>query len=945
MESGKANMKLDYTKTLNLPSTDFPMRANLPEKEKVILDKWDKNHIYEELKENNKDLPIYTLHDGPPYANGAIHMGHALNKVLKDFVVRYKNMSGYSALFIPGWDTHGLPTELKAMKKIKNKSGISPVELRNICKEFVDRYILEQKEDFKRLGVIADWERPYITLQNEYESAELEVFAKMVDKGCIYRGLKPVYWCSSCRTALAEAEIEYQKDLCKSIYVKFRISKDNGVFNKLNIEPSKVNFLIWTTTTWTLPANTAICLNKKFVYVLVKYADEYYVVAKNLLESVMNQANISPEDYEIISEIKGEDFEYIKVKHPFLNRESLVILGDHVTLESGTGCVHTAPGHGLEDFSVCQNYDELKDLKNILVAVDNKGCMTDICGEKIFGLNIDEANETIFKELEKSGRLFAVNEYTHSYPHCWRCKKPIIFRATKQWFCSVDAFKEKAILESENVNWYPSWGKERMKSMITERKDWCISRQRRWGVPIPAFYCRECGGVLLSKDIILHVASVVKEYGTDVWYQKDEKDLLPENTTCTKCGSKSFVKEMDILDVWFDSGTSHTAVCKERDEIKFPADLYLEGADQYRGWFQSSLLTSVAAYGVSPYKNVVTHGLVVDGEGRKQSKSLGNGISPQEIINKYGADVLRLWVAASDYHSDVKLSSEVLKQIAESYRKIRNTARFILGNLQDFNISLDFLDLENLENLDKWVLYKLNSVIRESLSGYETFEFSKVYRSIYTFCVVELSNYYLDVIKDRLYVQAKDSRVRRSAQTAIYLILSALVKLIAPILPFTADEIFNHILHSNLENEKNVLFNRMPKELNLCFSDDFLDTWCKINRIREKVIREIEKLRSEKVLGSSLEARVCFYCKDESDYNFLESVKKDLTEVLIVSNIEIFKESDIEKYFEILPGIGVKVLRANGSKCARCWCYSEYVNETEGKYICEKCEEVLKRND
>lgn len=933
--------KLDYTKTLNLPFTKFPMKANLPEKEKEILSKWEENGVYEKLKESNKNLPNYTLHDGPPYANGAIHMGHALNKVLKDIVVRYKNMSGFRALLIPGWDTHGLPTELKAMKKVKDNKAISSVELRCICKDFVNKYVLEQMEDFRRLGAIADWENPYITLQSKYESEELKVFAKMVDKGCIYRGLKPVYWCSSCRTALAEAEIEYQKDLCKSIYVKFKVSKDNGIFKGLNIDPMAVNFVIWTTTTWTLPANTSICLNKDFTYSLIKYENEYYILAKNLLNSVLDQAGIDLNKCQFVVELKGEDLEYVRVRHPFLDRESLVILGDHVTLESGTGCVHTAPGHGLEDFSVCQNYEELRKAQNILVAVDHKGCMTNICGEQIFGLKIEEANEAIFKELEKNGNLFAVKEYMHSYPHCWRCKKPIIFRATKQWFCSVDAFKNDAVKESEKVNWVPSWGKDRIKSMILERKDWCISRQRRWGVPIPAFYCKECGEVLLSKDTILYVASIVEKYGTDAWYKRDEKELLPEGKVCSKCGSKEFEKELDILDVWFDSGTSHTAVCKEREENSFPADLYLEGSDQYRGWFQSSLLTSVAAYGVAPYKNVVTHGWVVDGEGKKQSKSLGNGTSPQEIINKYGADVLRLWVAASDYNSDVKLSDEILKQIAESYRKIRNTARYMLGNLNDFAIDSDYMNLDDLKNLDKWILYKLNAVIRESLNGYETFEFSKVYRSVYTFCVVELSNYYLDVIKDRLYVHGKESLERKSAQTAIYLILSSLVRLIAPILPFTSDEIFSHMAHSKNENQNGLIFNCMPKELGLSLTKDFVDKWNRIDDIREKVIKELEKLRAEKVLGSSLEGKVCIYCEKEVDYELFKILKEDIVEVLIVSDIEVYRESNVSNCCEIMPGVSVKVLRANGQKCARCWCYSEYVDKAQGNYVCKKCEKVL----
>lgn len=934
--------KVDYTKTLNLPFTKFPMKANLPEKEKEILNNWENNKIYEKLKGKNKDLPNYTLHDGPPYANGSIHMGHALNKILKDFVVRYKNMSGFKALLVPGWDAHGLPTELKVIKKAKNVKDISTAELRNICKDFVNGYVSEQKDAFKRLGVIADWENPYITLQNEYESAELKVFAKMVKKGCIYRGLKPVYWCSGCRTALAEAEIEYQKDLCKSIYVKFKVARDNGVLGKLGIANlSDVNFLIWTTTTWTLPANVAVCLNKDIIYSLVKYKNEYYILAKKLVRTVFSQANIEPENLEIVSEVSGADLEFIVLKHPFLNKESLVILGEHVTLESGTGCVHTAPGHGLEDFAIYQNYEELKN--NIPVAVDHKGCMTGLCSDGVSGLKMDEANEVILEKIKENGNLFAIKKYEHSYPHCWRCKKAVIFRATKQWFCSVDIFKADAVKEAEKVNWVPTWGMGRMKDMVCERKDWCISRQRRWGIPIPVFYCSSCKEPLLNESVILHVASLFGKYGSNIWYEKEEKDLLPSGTVCKHCGSTEFTKELDILDVWFDSGTSHTAVCRERDETSLPADLYLEGADQYRGWFQSSLLTSVASHGVAPYKNVVTHGWVVDGDGRKQSKSLGNGTSPDEIINKYGADVLRLWVCASDYHADVRISPEILKQIAESYRKIRNTARYILGNLADFNIELDIVDFSELQDLDKWILYKLNTVIKDSLKGYETFEFSKVYRSIYSFCVVELSNYYLDVIKDRLYVQAKNSVGRRSAQTTIYIILNSLVKLLAPVLPFTTDEIWKYMVHnSSKEDSDNVLFNNMPSILDLDITDAFIDTWHKIDEVREKIIKILEKARAEKLIGSSLEGNVYIYCKDKKEYNFFKGIVNELTEVLIVSNLEVLHAESDGTGLEISPGVSVKVQKAEGGKCARCWCYSIYVNENAGKYVCEKCEKVLK---
>ena len=662
-------MPQDYNKTLNLPKTDFSMRAGLPKKEPAMLEEWEKSGRYETLMKKNEGKPLFVLHDGPPYANGDIHLGTAMNKTLKDMIVRYKNMAGFQAPYVPGWDTHGLPTELKARKKagVENSTTISPVELRKICREFALGYLDDQRNQFKRLGVLGEWDNPYITLVPEYEAKQIELFGEMALKGYIYKGLKPVYWCPDCETALAEAEIEYANDPCYSIYVKFAVKDDKGKLSAMGVDPAKTSVVIWTTTTWTIPANVAICLGPDFTYAVIKTGDEYLIMAEELYKNAMKAAGI--EEYEVVGTLPGRELEYVVTQHPFLDRESLVILGDHVTLESGTGCVHTAPGHGVEDYDVCKkNYPELP----IVVPVDSKGRMTKEAGEPFAGLSTDEANKAIAAELEQRGALFAMEKIHHDYPHCWRCKKPVLFRATEQWFCSVEQFKEQAVKAIEEVTWTPAWGQDRITSMVRDRADWCISRQRKWGVPIPILYCKDCGKPIVTKESIEKIASVFRMEGSDSWFVRDAADFLPEGFVCPECGSKNFEKEKDIMDVWFDSGVSHAAVCDARDYLQWPADLYLEGADQYRGWFQSSLLTSVAWRGKAPYKAVLTHGWVVDGKGEKMSKSLGNGILPSEIIEKYGADILRLWVASSDYQVDVRISPDILSQLSEAYRKIRS---------------------------------------------------------------------------------------------------------------------------------------------------------------------------------------------------------------------------------------------------------------------------------
>lgn len=938
-------MEQNYNNTLNLPRTDFPMRANLVNMEQEKLAKWESDKIYEKLMSNNASKPLFVLHDGPPYANGDIHLGTALNKILKDFIIRYKNMSGNLAPYIPGWDTHGLPTELKARKKTRseNISNMSAIELRKLCKEFVLNYINNQRDQFKRLGGLGDWEHPYITLQKEFEAEQIEIFAQMACKGYIYRGLKPVYWCPDCKTALAEAEIEYEEDSCTSAYVRFPILDDKKKFSSLGIDLKKTSFVIWTTTIWTLPANVAICLGANFDYSVVSCNGEYLIMAKGLIPEVLKLVNC--DKYEIIATFKGKDLELMKASHPFLDRESLVIVGDHVTLESGTGCVHTAPGHGLEDYQVSLDYPQLE----IVVPVDANGKLTDLAGD-FSNLSTAEANLEIAKYLEKNGLMFAKKEISHQYPHCWRCKKPVIFRATEQWFCSIDSFKEDAIKEINKVEWKPSWGKERISNMVRSRKDWCISRQRRWGVPIPIFFCKECGEALIDYNIMHNVAEMFREHGSDYWFETEAEEILPKNTSCKKCSCTEFVKEKDIMDVWFDSGVTHAAVLEKRSELSKPADLYLEGADQYRGWFQSSLLTSVATSGKAPYKTVVTHGWVVDGQGRKMSKSLGNGINPQKVVNKYGADILRLWVASSDYHADIRISDDILKQLSEAYRKIRNTARFILGNISDFDPNKDEIATKDMEELDVWAIVKLNEMNQEVHEAYREYEFHKVFHSIHDFCVVDMSNFYLDIIKDRLYVEAKNSQSRKSAQTAIYKILDTLVRLVSPILPYTADQIWEYMPHKNTDNTDNIVLNDMntPVELVSVVSESFTNKWEKICKLREDIQKALEIARENKIIGKSLEAKVKIFVSDEANegnemYDFLVSCKNDLKMVSIVSGVEIEKSTGGDYTSENFASLSFSVEKSNDEKCERCWMHDETVGkDLEHPTLCSRCAKIVR---
>ena len=923
---------MDYKSTLNMLKTDFPMRAGLPQREPVFLEKWYKDDIYSAMLERNEGKPLFVLHDGPPYANGGIHLGTAMNKCLKDFIVKYKNMTGFKSPYVPGWDTHGLPTELKARKKagISSTSTISDVELRKICREYAEQYLNEQRNQFKRLGVLGEWDNPYVTLTHDFEQEQIKVFSEMAQKGYIYKGLKPVYWCPDCNTALAEAEIEYADDDCYSIYVKFAVKDDKGILKAAGADLSKTYFVIWTTTTWTLPGNLAICLGPRFDYALIKCEDEYFVMAKELCVGAMAEYG---KEYEIIAEFKGSDLEYITCQHPFLDRESLVINGEHVTLESGTGCVHTAPGFGVEDFDVCNNYDEI----GITVPVDSKGLLTAEAGQ-FEGLTTDEANKQIAIFLEEHGNLFAMKKIVHQYPHCWRCKQPILFRATSQWFCSVEDFKEEACKAADGVKWYPAWGLDRIKNMIRERKDWCISRQRKWGVPIPVFYCDSCGKEIIDKDLMENVSEIFGKEGSDAWYAHESDYFIPEGYKCPHCGeSKGFSKEKDIMDVWFDSGSSHRAVCKNRPYLSWPADVYLEGADQFRGWFQSSMLTSVATTGKAPYKEVITHGWVVDGKGRQMHKSLGNGIAPEEVINKYGAEILRLWVASSDYHADVRISPDILKQLSEIYRKIRNTSRFILGNISDFDPDKDSVEESELEEIDKWALSSLDKLIDYTKASYEKYEYHTIFHALHNFCVIDMSNFYLDVLKDRLYVERADSKTRRSAQTTIYKILDALTLLITPILAFTADEIWASMPHDSSRDPRSPLLNDMPEAKGLY--KDLAAKWDRIHAVRDDVNKALEEARNNKLIGKPLESKIKLFADGEL-LEFLNANKAVLPASFIVSQVEVCEgEGEFKGDVE---GLSITVCKADGQKCQRCWSYSETVGTVEGNdEICARCAAIL----
>ena len=924
-------MAQNYNDTIHKMQTPFEMRAGLPKKEPKMLEDWEQNHVYEQMIKNNEGKPQYILHDGPPYANGSIHMGTALNKIIKDIIIRYKNMSGFQAPYVPGYDTHGLPIELKALSSLGDKkAGVSKLELRQICKEFATEHIGVMNEQFKRLGVQGDFENPYLTLRPEFEARQVEIFGEMARKGYIYKGMKAVYWCPEDRTALAEAEIEYAEDECDSIYVRFKLTDDpNGVLAKHNIPLDKAWIVIWTTTTWTLPANVATCLNPNLEYAFVKIGDAYHIMARELVESTMKGCHI--DEYEVLPEtVLGSELELMQYQHPFLDRKGLVILGDHVTLEGGTGCVHTAPGHGVEDFEVCVNhYPQVP----VVVPVDDAGRLTAEAGEKFAGLKVWDANKVILEHIKESGHLMGVQHITHQYPHCWRCHHPIIFRATEQWFCSIDAFKEDVYKAIDSVHWQPAWGHDRMAGMVRDRSDWCISRQRVWGVPIPVFYCKKCGKYHITDASIKAVSDLFRKEGSDAWYKYDANDILPKTEVC-ECGASDWEKDPDIMDVWFDSGSTWSAVCRERPELRWPVDMYMEGADQFRGWFQSSLLTSVATQGVAPYREVLCHGWVVDAQGKQMHKSAGNGMEPSEIIRDYGADIIRLWVASSDYTVDVRAGKEIFRQLSEAYRKMRNTARFMLGNISDFDPAKDMVDDDQLFEIDRWALEACNKLTATMRDAYEHYDFSRAYHALYNFCVIDMSNFYMDVIKDRLY--CADDHARRCAQTALYRILVDFTKLLAPILCFTSQEIWSYI--PKLDGMKDyVVFEQMPKA-KAAADEAFEAKWDRIMAIRDDVKKVLEQARADKVIGSALEAGLTLYCSKEV-YDFLNAIPMDeLADLFIVSHVDLVEGEGGVK--GLVEGLGVSAAHAAGNKCLRCWKYETTVGE-DG--LCPRCAKVLKQ--
>ena len=924
---------MDYKNTINLPKTAFPMKGSLPRKEPELLKKWEEINLYEKVKETNSREKKFILHDGPPYANGHIHIGTALNKILKDFIIKSKTMAGYATVYVPGWDCHGLPIELNVEKQLgKKKQSLSKAEIRENCRPYANNFINIQREEFKRLGVLGDWDNPYLTMNDSYSATIVREFSKFAGSGDLYKRKRPIQWCASCRTALAEAEVEYHDHRSPSIYVKFPVISD--ISEKLPaLKGRNVAVVIWTTTPWTIPANLAISLHPDFDYVAVQTDDEILILAEGLMHQTMLACGINT--FEIKERFTGDVLEGMKCRHPLYDRESLVILGTHVTLEAGTGCVHTAPGHGQEDYDVGLRYG-----LDIYAPVDDIGRFTDdvdfFSGQFVF-----DANKPINDMLAQRGALLKQEEISHSYPHCWRCKKPVIFRATEQWFISMEknGLRRNALDAIEKAHWIPAWGKNRIAGMVTNRPDWCISRQRSWGVPIVAFYCCECNNVLLDTKIINHVADLFEAEGSDIWFSWEQDKLLPPETACPSCGSHAFRKETDILDVWFDSGVSHAAVLEKRNELESPCDLYLEGSDQHRGWFQSSLLTSVGTRKRAPYKSVLTHGFVVDGKGEKMAKSKGNVIRPEEVIKQYGAEILRLWVCSENYQEDMRISPDILKRLSEAYRKIRNTCRFMLGNLNDFDPQADSLPYESLEEIDKWALFRLNELTTKVLSAYDTYEFHTIYHRMTNFCVNDMSAVYLDILKDRLYCSAPREPLRKAAQTTIYIILKNLVKLMAPVLSFTADEVWQHLPG---EKEENVHVARFPADTEIFNNREVSEKWTIILKTRDTVLKHLEDARAKKEIGNSLEACVRLGVP-ESLYKFLEPYRTDLSDIFIVSQVQlesIAQKGDFSLENQI-EDADITILTAQGSKCQRCWKY--FVPDVSGaeEATCIRCGKAL----
>jgi len=923
---------MDYKDTLNLPQTDFPMKANLAQREPEILAFWEGKKIYEKIQDKNREDASYILHDGPPYANGHIHIGHALNKVLKDIIVKYKSMQGFSSPYIPGWDCHGLPIELQVDKNLgEKKEKVDLLEKRKLCRDYAAKFVDVQREEFQRLGVFGDWSSPYLTMTNSYEGAIVEEFVKCVKAGYVYKGKKPVHWCPSCVTALAEAEVEYADKESPSIFVKFAVAQESLRRYLPALKGRKVFVIIWTTTPWTLPANLAVAFHPDFEYAAVEAGNEVYIIAGGRLDALRERIGLTGP---VIAKASGKELEGMEVLHPFVERVSRAVLGDFVSLEEGTGIVHIAPGHGEDDYETGLKYG-----LDIFAPVDDKGRFTEQAGD-LAGEFVFKANPLIIETLRKRNALVNEEKITHSYPHCWRCKKPVLFRATEQWFISMEQrdLRQRCLGEIERVRWIPSWGKERIYGMVANRPDWCISRQRAWGVPITLLKCGECGRFVEDHDLLDGIVRLVESHGADIWFTKKAEELLPPGYVCTSCGGKVFSKETDILDVWFDSGVSHAAVLGKDERLSWPADMYLEGSDQHRGWFQSSLIASVGTREAAPYRTVLTHGFVVDGQGKKMSKSLGNVVAPQDIIKANGAEIVRLWVSAEDYRDDIKISKEIIDRLVEAYRKIRNTARFLLGNLFDYD-GKDYR--HGLLEIDRWAMSRLQGLVRKVTDAFERFEFHQVYHSIHNFCIVDMSSFYLDILKDRLYTAKTDSPERRAAQWVLHQILSVMTRLMAPVLSFTAEEIWGFMPG---RDEESVFLTHFP-----VFDEEFHngpleEKWERLIAVRNAVNKALEIKRQEKFIGNSLEAKVILSLPDE-DYALLDAYRNFLKALFIVSDVEIGRGPvSGEGVFESpeLPGITITVTKAEGGKCQRCWNWSTRVGTFEdAPDLCERCYNVV----
>ena len=928
---------MDYSKTLNLPETEFPMRGNLPKREPDLLKFWEDNKIYEKKQKLHEGHTKWVLHDGPPYANGHLHMGHALNKVLKDIIIKYKYAKGFDTPYVPGWDTHGMPIEHACLNTMGvDRHSMTALDLRAKCDAYAHEFVDIQREEFKRLGVLGDWDHPYLTLHHSFEAEQIRVFGAMANKGYIYKGLKPVYWCPHCETALAEAEIEYADQKTPTIYVKFPLIKDNGKTPE-GVNGRPVYVVIWTTTPWTIPGNMAVTLHPDFEYSFVENGDEVLFMASELVSNVAAEAGLTLG--KVLGTVKGREMEFAECEHPFPeynHRKSMICLADYVDLETGTGCVHTAGGHGDVDYLTCLKYNV-----PIVCPVDEQGRMTAEAGERFKGLFVFDANVPILKYIAELGMLLGKKNIHHQYAHCWRCKNPIIYRATEQWFASVDGFREAALHAIHNeVKWIPAWGEPRIHNMIADRHDWCISRQRVWGVPIPIFYCEKCNEPLVNEATIDKIANIFEQEGSDAWWKYEADQLLPEGTKCLKCGHTHFRKEKDIMDVWFDSGSSHMGVLTKRPELEWPCAMYLEGSDQHRGWFQSSLLTSVAVTGHAPYKYVLTHGYVVDGDGRKMSKSVGNVIAPQDLIKQYGADIIRLWAASADYKQDIRISKEIMKQLSDAYRKIRNTIRYILGNTNDFDYENNKVAFADMQELDQWALMRLQQLKKEVEAAYEAYDFHVLFHAIHNFCTVEMSSFYLDIIKDRLYVSKADDPARRSAQTAMYEILNDLIVMLSPVLSFTMEEVWQ-FMKKPANAPESVQMLPWP-EVKAEYINEALETkFDNFIAIRSEVTKVLEGHRQNKTIGNSLEAKVVLHAEGEA-LEILKSVEKDMPTLIIVSQVEVHEGAAEGEEATGRNDLKVTVKPADGHKCERCWTYSESVGKNEAHPdLCDRCAAVV----